>query len=79
MYFRRHDVGGRDLDVLLPDPQAGRQEEVPLRRPQLRPPGEQTQQKINPENPTNKSPSLKTLKLLAGATKTRKVTKVPYF
>ena len=50
--------------MLLPDPQARRQEEVPLRRPQLGPAGEQTQQKINPETNPTKPPSLKTLKTI---------------
>lgn len=33
--LRRHDVGGWNSDVLLPNPEASRQKEIPLRGPQL--------------------------------------------
>merc|ERR1719237_47407 len=38
--FRCHDVGGRDPDVQFSDSETCRQEEIPLRRPQQRPPGD---------------------------------------
>ena len=76
--FRCHDVGGRDPDVQFSDSEACRQEEIPLRRPQQRPPGDKNEQKINslpPEvnnnsnnnKPTNNMPWCKhqTLKLLS--------------
>ena len=45
--FRCHDVGGRDPDVQFSDSETCRQEEIPLRRPQQRPPGDKNEQKIN--------------------------------
>ena len=33
--LRRHDVGGRNSDVLLPNLEASRQKEIPIRGPQL--------------------------------------------
>merc|ERR1712203_796042 len=44
---RCHDVGGRDPDVQFPDSETCGQEEIPLRRPQQRPPGDKNEQKID--------------------------------
>ena len=45
--FRCHDVGGRDPDVQFPDSETCGQEEIPLWRPQQRPPGDKNEQKID--------------------------------
>ena len=54
--FRCHDVGGRDPDVQFPDSETCGQEEIPLRRPQQRPPGDKNEQKI--ENSTSSCPEV---------------------